>query len=90
MEVCYKPPDQEDQVDEALYKQIGAASHSQNMVLMGDFNHPGICWKNNTVGHQKLWRFLERVDDSFPFQVVQEPRRKGAMMDLSSPMKRGW
>ncbi|GAB0208910.1 hypothetical protein GRJ2_003356700 [Grus japonensis] len=24
--VCYRPPDQEDRVDEALYRQIGAAS----------------------------------------------------------------
>jgi len=25
--VCYRPPDQEDQVDEALYRQIGAVSY---------------------------------------------------------------
>ena len=67
MEVCYSLPDQEDQVDEALYKQIGAASYSQNMVLMGDFNHPNICWKDNTAGHQQSKRFLECVDDYFLF-----------------------
>jgi len=26
-------------VDEALYRQIGAASHSQALVFVGDFNH---------------------------------------------------
>ena len=41
--VCYRLPNQEDQVDEALYKQIGAASRSQNTVLVGDFSHPSIC-----------------------------------------------
>ena len=82
MGVCYRLPNQEDQVDEALYKQIGAASHSQNMVLMGDFNHPDICWMDNTAVHQKSKRFLECVDDNFLFQVVQEPMRKGAMLDL--------
>lgn len=44
--VCYRLPDQEDQVHEALYKQIGAASDSQALVLMVDFNHLDICWKD--------------------------------------------
>ncbi|GAB0179437.1 hypothetical protein GRJ2_000409000 [Grus japonensis] len=41
--VCYRPPDQGDQADEALYRQIGAASHSRTLVLTGDFNHPDVC-----------------------------------------------
>ena len=69
-------------MDEALYKHIGAASHSQNMVLMGDFNHPEICWRDNTAGHQKSKRFLECVDDNFLFQMAREPLRKGTMLDL--------
>jgi len=52
------------------------------MVLMGDFNNPGICWKDNTAMHQKLKRFPECADDNFLFQVVKEPTRKGAMVDL--------
>lgn len=32
MGVCYRPPNQEDQEDEALFRQIGAASHSQVLV----------------------------------------------------------
>lgn len=32
---CYRLPDQEDRVDEALYKQIGAMPYSQNMALRG-------------------------------------------------------
>ena len=61
--VCYRPPDQDDEADEALHRQIGAASHSQTIVLMGDFNHPDICWKDNTAGHKKSRKFLECVDD---------------------------
>ena len=41
--VFYRPPNQEDQADEALYRQIGAISHSQGLVLMGHFNHPDVC-----------------------------------------------
>ena len=48
--VCYRPPDQEDQADEVPYRQIGAASCSQALVLMGDFNHPDICWRDNMAG----------------------------------------
>ncbi|PKU29010.1 hypothetical protein llap_20687 [Limosa lapponica baueri] len=41
--VCYRPPHQSDREDEALYRQIEAASCSQALVFMGDFNHPDIC-----------------------------------------------
>lgn len=40
--VCHRPPDQEDQMDKAIYKQIAAASHLQALVFMGAFKHPGI------------------------------------------------
>ena len=40
--VYYRPPDQEEEVHEAFYKQLKAASQSQGLVLMGDFNHPDI------------------------------------------------
>ncbi|GAB0179529.1 hypothetical protein GRJ2_000418200 [Grus japonensis] len=47
--VCYRPPDQGDRAAEALYRQIGAASHSQALVLMGNFNHPDVCWRDNAA-----------------------------------------
>ncbi|GAB0204603.1 hypothetical protein GRJ2_002925900 [Grus japonensis] len=80
--ICYRPPDQEDQADEALHRQIGAASCSQALVLMGDFNYPNICWRDNTAGHKQSRRLLECVDDNFPLQVIEEPMRRGAMLDF--------
>ncbi|KAK4806621.1 hypothetical protein QYF61_013876 [Mycteria americana] len=50
---CMKPPDQEDQVDQAVYRQIGAASHSEAPVFMGNFDHPDTCWRDNTAGHKQ-------------------------------------
>jgi len=38
--VCYRPLNQEDQADEVLYRHIEAASHSQALLLMGNFNQP--------------------------------------------------
>ncbi|PKU45481.1 glycerol kinase [Limosa lapponica baueri] len=81
--------DQEDQVDETLCRQIGAASHSQALVLMGDFNHPDICWRDNTAGHKQSRRFLECINEHFFLQVVEEPTRRGAMLDLVLTKKQG-
>lgn len=78
--VCYRLPDQVDQVNEALCRQIGAASSS--LVLMEDFNHPHICWRNNTEGHKKSMKFLQCTADNFLLQVIEERTRWGAMLDL--------
>ncbi|GAB0188484.1 hypothetical protein GRJ2_001313700 [Grus japonensis] len=80
--VCYRPPNQEDQKDKALYRQIGAASRSQALVLMGDFNHSNICWRDNTARHKQSRRFLECIDDNFLLQVIEKPTRRGVMLDL--------
>jgi len=49
--VYYRPPDQEEAVNEAFYRHLKAASQSQTLVLIEDFNHPVTCWKDNTAGH---------------------------------------
>ncbi|GAB0203861.1 thrombospondin-4 [Grus japonensis] len=87
--VCYRPPDQGDRADEALYRQIGAASRSQALVLMGDLNHPDICWRDNAAERKQSRKFLECVDDNFLLQVIEEPTKRGAMLDLILTNKEG-
>ncbi|GAB0183467.1 hypothetical protein GRJ2_000812000 [Grus japonensis] len=87
--VCYRPPDQGDRADEALCRQIGAASHSQALVLMGDFNHPNICWKDNAAERKQSRKFLECVDDSFFRQVMEEPTKRVTVLDLVLTNKEG-
>ena len=70
--VCYRPPDQEEQADEALHRQRGAASHLQALVLMKDLNNPYSCWKDNAAGHKQSRRFMENTDGHFPTQVTEE------------------
>lgn len=41
--VCSGTPEQEEQVGEAFYGQLEAASRLRALVLMGHFNHPDIC-----------------------------------------------
>lgn len=58
MDVCYKPSDQEELVNEAFSRQIGCL---QVLVLMGDLNHSNICLRDNTSGHKQSMRFLKYV-----------------------------
>ncbi|PKU34188.1 dtw domain-containing protein 2 [Limosa lapponica baueri] len=80
--VCYRLPDQKEQVDEAFYRQLEVASHSQALVLMGDLNYADICWRNNTAGHKQSRRFLEIIYDNFLTQVVEKPMRTGTLLDI--------
>ena len=76
-------------MDEALYRHIGAAPHSQALVLTGDFNHAGVCWWDNTAGHKQSKRFLDCLDDNFVLQVIEKPTRRDAMLDLVLTHKKG-
>ena len=49
---------------------------------MGDFNFPDICWKYSTAERDQSRRFLECVGDNFLTQLVREPTREGALLDL--------
>lgn len=48
--VCSRPPSQDEETDEILYKQLGEVSRSLSLVLMGDFNLPDVYWKYSRVG----------------------------------------
>lgn len=65
--VLYRPPSQEDQIGEALPRQIGDATFLQALVLVGDFNHSDIIWIDNTAGHNQSRRFLEYIGDNYLF-----------------------
>ncbi|GAB0179838.1 cAMP-dependent protein kinase inhibitor alpha [Grus japonensis] len=81
--LCYRPPNQDEEVDEIFCKQLGEVSQLLAFVLMGDFNLPDICWKYNTAERKQSRRFLECVeDDSFLTELVSEPTREGALLDL--------
>ncbi|KAK4819670.1 hypothetical protein QYF61_009779, partial [Mycteria americana] len=55
---------------------------SSPCLLVGDFNLPDVCWKYNTAERKQSRRFLERVADNFLTQLVSEPTREGAPLDL--------
>jgi len=73
MGVYYRPPNQGEPTDEAFFLQLQEASHSQSVVLLGDFNHPNICWKSSIASCRQSRRFLECVEDIFLSQVIDSP-----------------
>jgi len=58
VDVNYRLPDQEEEVDETFCRQLKIASRSQTLVLMGVFKHPDICWKNNAARCIQSRKFL--------------------------------
>lgn len=68
MGICYKPPSQEDGVDEIFYRQSGA--HLQTLLLVGDFSH-----RDNMAGREESPKFLESANDNFLTQVTEEPTK---------------
>ncbi|KAK4808573.1 hypothetical protein QYF61_009876 [Mycteria americana] len=69
--VCYRPPNQDEEADEAFYKQLAGVSQSLALVLMGNFNLPDVCWKYNTAERKQSRRFLECVEDNFLTQLAR-------------------
>ncbi|TRZ06974.1 hypothetical protein HGM15179_020133 [Zosterops borbonicus] len=80
--VCYRPPDQEEEVDNLFYKQLENVSGSSALVLVGDFNLPDICWELNIAEKRQCRKFLECMDDNFLSQLVGEPTRGETKLDL--------
>ena len=80
--VYYRLPNQGEPIDEAFLLQLQEASHSQALVLLGDFNHPDICWKSSMASCRQSRRLLECFEDNFLSQVIDSPTRGDAILDL--------
>ena len=80
--VYYRLPNQGEPVDEAFLLQLQEASRSQALILLGDFNHPDICWKSSTASCRQCRRLLECIEDNFLSQVIDSPTTGDAILDL--------
>ncbi|PKU46097.1 rna-directed dna polymerase from mobile element jockey- hypothetical protein [Limosa lapponica baueri] len=70
----------DEEVVESLWLKV--AWRLQALVLVGDFNHSDKCWKGYTAKHLHSRRFLQCIDDDFLTQLVEEPTRREALLDL--------
>ncbi|KAK4810495.1 hypothetical protein QYF61_004275 [Mycteria americana] len=80
--VYYRSPSQDDSTNELFYRQLGEISGSVALVLMGDFNFLDINWEYHSAVTSKSGKFLKFVEDNFLTQVLSEPTRKNALLDL--------
>ncbi|PKU45711.1 nedd4-binding protein 2-like 2 [Limosa lapponica baueri] len=55
----------------------------QALVLLGDFNHPNICWKSNRASCRQSRRLLECIKDNLLSQVIRSPTREEVILDLT-------
>ncbi|RMB89646.1 hypothetical protein DUI87_33969 [Hirundo rustica rustica] len=72
--VCYCPPNQEEEVDNLFYRQLGNVSGSSALVLVSDFNLPDICWELNIAEKRQSRKFFECMEDNFLSQLVDEEK----------------
>lgn len=85
---CYRLPGRAEAAGEALTGQVGAASCSRALVLMGDFGET--CWRDDTAGHKQPRRLLRAPTttappsngEASPLLVSQGPSRMASKPPL--------
>ena len=82
MGVYYRPPNQDDNNNELFFEEIRHTLRPTTLVLTGEFNLPEVNWVYHTANTSRSRRFLKHLDDNFLVQVLREPTRKGAFLDL--------
>ncbi|CAJ0918343.1 unnamed protein product [Ranitomeya imitator] len=80
--VCYKPPNITETMESLLLKQIDEAATHNEVLVMGDFNYPDINWETETCETHKGNRFLLITKKNYLSQLVQNPTRGAALLDL--------
>ncbi|KAI8496921.1 zinc ion binding [Branchiostoma belcheri] len=75
-----------DELDRSIDK-LGAKVNSDNVIILGDFNTPGINWDisttDNTQTHSgQIEKPLCLMDNHGLSQTMQEPTRNGKLLDL--------
>ncbi|GAB0182690.1 mitochondrial enolase superfamily member 1 [Grus japonensis] len=80
--VCYRPPNQGEEVDEVFYKQLAEVSQSLALVIVRDFNLPDVCWKYNTLERKQSRRFLECVKTWDPPKATEGAGRNAHQATL--------
>uniref|UniRef100_K7F001 Endonuclease/exonuclease/phosphatase domain-containing protein n=1 Tax=Pelodiscus sinensis TaxID=13735 RepID=K7F001_PELSI len=65
-----------------MLREIREATKIKNSIIMGDFNYPHIDWIHVTSGREAEIKFLNGLNDCFLEQLVQEPTRGEAILDL--------
>ncbi|KAF7235973.1 hypothetical protein EYD10_17232 [Varanus komodoensis] len=77
-----EPPSQKEDKDATFEKQLASVSRKNDVVIMGDFNFPDMCWETNSAKHGPSKRFLTCVANNFLQQKVEEGMRGSTTLNL--------
>ncbi|KAI8516782.1 hypothetical protein Bbelb_053630 [Branchiostoma belcheri] len=86
----YRPPSDQgnslDELDMSIGK-MGSKINSDNVIILGDFNTPGIKWDTTVADNSQAYtgqaeKLLHLMDNHGLFQTVEEPTINGNLLDL--------
>lgn len=76
-------PSEDDKADKTLLWVLKEVLGQQNLVLMGGFNYPDICWgKRKKMAHKLSMKFLECYEICHLLQVLDVQTRSSTLIDL--------
>lgn len=52
--ICYRPPNQEKEMDDTFFRQFKSVSDLQNQVLTESFNYSNVFWESSRVVHNQF------------------------------------
>lgn len=84
--ICYRQPNQEEEVNKAFLKQLERTLQLQSLDLIEDFSNHDICWEGKIAWHKQSRRFLKCC--SVLMQILHEQTKGRALPDLV-PRKKG-
>lgn len=79
VEFCYRPPSQDDDVEELFFKELRDTSRSSTLVLKSDFNLLDVNWEYHTADINRYRRFLKYLDN-FVVPVLREPIQQSPLL----------
>lgn len=86
---CYRPPGRDSTFVTKLHacmEQIFSLFPSSTVIFGGDFNYPGVNWKeeeiNSWVAHSEVSSFVDLMNSYGLTQTVLEPTRNNSVLDL--------
>ncbi|MEE6510625.1 hypothetical protein FKM82_030646 [Ascaphus truei] len=75
--ICYKPPNIWEIEEAKILLQMENASKLGHVCIMGDLD-----WGNEISITTKVNRFLGVLKDNYMTEIIEEPTRRGAILDL--------
>jgi len=81
MGVCYRSPTADQKYEEELMKEIEQFAGGR-VIIMGDFNHGDIDWENMQAEKLNSRQFMNKMQDLFLTQHVEQPTRDDRILDL--------